>query len=205
MDHTPTAYSTLPLQDLKGVTLVSHPQPRAAAASLDMESPAIALLTDFTKVRAQTIPATARANQALAIMKNSNVHMLLVLDSQGCFTGIISARLLLGGRAITVAMRNYGVDRDDVTVSMIQIRREDLHAIAYDRLQRSTLGDLVQTLRTSGDRHILIIEEQPGAAPRIRGVISAADVSRALGIDLDHPPEAHSFSAICSVVLGRDL
>ncbi|WP_106477010.1 CBS domain-containing protein [Phytohalomonas tamaricis] len=205
MDYSSTAYSTLPLQDLTGVTAISRPELRAAVASLDMDSPAITLLADFTKLRPQTIPNNAPASQALAVMKNSQVHMLLVINDQGHFTGIVSARLLFGGRAITVAMQHYNVDRDDVTVNMIQVKRDDLHALAYDRLQRATLGDLVQTLRSSGDRHILITEGQPGEESRIRGVISAADVSRALGIDLDHPPEAHSFSAIRSVVLGGDL
>ncbi|OHV11859.1 CBS domain-containing protein [Kushneria phosphatilytica] len=204
VQHTP--YTNLPLHSLSGVNDISRPESRAASASLDMDSPAIALLTDFSEVRAHTIADSASASQAHDTMKNNGIHMLLVLDDNGRFSGIVSARILFGGRAITLAMQQYGVHREDVTVEMIRTPREELHAIEYDRLQRATLGDLVQTLRSSGDRHVLITDGDCETTDcRIRGVISASDVSHALGINLDHPPEAHSFSAIRSVVLGHDL
>ncbi|RKR06281.1 CBS domain protein [Kushneria sinocarnis] len=206
MDTQPESYTNLPLHTLDGVRDIRRPDTRAASASLDMDSPAIALLTDFSEVRAHTIAAGASASQAHETMKNNGIHMLLVLDDDGHFAGIVSARILFGGRAITLAMQQYEVNREDVTVEMIRTPREELHAIEYRRLERATLGDLVQTLRTSGDRHVLITDGDCDTSDcRIRGVVSASDVSHALGINLDHPPEAHSFSAIRSVVLGHDL
>ncbi|MCM2130371.1 CBS domain-containing protein [Larsenimonas rhizosphaerae] len=198
-------YSALHLSDISDVHAIARPKARTSESALDMDSSALTLLTDFTQSRAQTVPASARANQALAIMKNNQVHMLLVLDADGRFTGLVSARQLFGGRDITVAMNKHAIERDEVTVDMVKVRREELHALALNQLEKATLGDLVKTLHQSGDRHILIKDDCSEDGCRIRGVISAADVSHALGIDLDHPPEAHSFSAICSVVLGHDL
>ncbi|MCM5703754.1 CBS domain-containing protein [Larsenimonas salina] len=202
---TETVYNSLTLSGLETVRDIAKPKARTSEAALDMDSPAIALLTDFEASRAQTVPSSTSATQAIAIMKNNGVHMLLVIDSDGHFTGIVGARQLFGGRAITVAMNQYSIERSEVTVDMVKVSRNDLHALDFNRLEKATLGDLVKTLKESGDRHILIKDSCDQNGCRIRGVISAADITHALGIDLDHPPEAHSFSAICSVVLGHEL
>lgn len=205
MNTTPTPYSSLPLKEMDSVTSICRPGHHTASASLDMDSPALALLTDFQQVRAFTVSHESSVDDALQTMKQNSIHMLLVINGDGEFTGVISARILFGGSAITRAMQERGIDRADVTVDMIKLPREEMHAIDYERIQRATLGDLVQTLKASGDRHVLVTDHDENGGLRIRGVISAREVSNALGVNLDHPPEAHSFSAIRSVVLGHDL
>lgn len=205
MNTTPTPYSSLPLKEMDSVTSICRPGHHTASASLDMDSPALALLTDFQQVRAFTVSHESSVDDALQTMKQNSIHMLLVINGDGEFTGVISARILFGGSAITRAMQERGIDRADVTVDMIKLPREEMHAIDYERIQRATLGDLVQTLKASGDRHVLVTDHDDNGGLRIRGVISAREVSNALGVNLDHPPEAHSFSAIRSVVLGHDL
>ncbi|ARS53903.1 CBS domain-containing protein [Kushneria konosiri] len=205
MNTTPTPYSPLPLKEMDSVTSICRPGHHTPSASLDMDSSALALLTDFQKVRAFTVSSESSVDDALQTMKQNSIHMLLVINDKGEFTGVVSARILFGGSAVTRAMQERGIDRADVTVDMIKLAREDMHSIDYERIERATLGDLVQTLKTSGDRHVLVTDHDEQGGLRIRGVISAREVSNALGVNLDHPPEAHSFSAIRSVVLGHDL
>lgn len=205
MHNQPSRYTQLALNEMTSVANIARPGRHTASASLDMESPAISLLTDFLRVRPYTIHAGESADAALLTMKQNSIHMLLVVNDTGEFIGVISARILFGGSAITRAMQERSIDREDVTVDMIHMPREELHAIDHERIERATLGDLVQTLQSSGDRHVLVNDHDEQGELRIRGVISAREVSHALGIDLDHPPEAHSFSAIRSVVLGHDL
>ncbi|GHC19663.1 hypothetical protein GCM10010082_09200 [Kushneria pakistanensis] len=205
MNNTPSPYSHLPLKEMGSVTSICRPGHHAASASLDMDSPALALLTDFQQVRAFTVSSQSSVDDALQMMKQNRIHMLLVINDKGEFTGVVSARILFGGSAVTRVMQEGGLSREDVTVDMIQLPREELHAIDHERLERATVGDLVQTLKASGDRHVLVTDHDENGSFHIRGVISAREVSNALGIDLDHPPEAHSFSAIRSVVLGHDL
>ncbi|WP_456267211.1 CBS domain-containing protein [Kushneria sp. AK178] len=205
MDNTPSPYSHLPLKEMGGVTSICRPGRHTPSASLNMDSPALTLLTDFQQVRAFTVSSHSSADDALQTMKQNSIHMLLVINDKGEFTGVVSARILFGGSAVTRAMQEGALAREDVTVDMIQLPREELHAIDHERLERATVGDLVQTLKASGDRHVLVTDHDDDGSLRIRGVISAREVSNALGIDLDHPPEAHSFSAIRSVVLGHDL
>ncbi|MFC0268508.1 CBS domain-containing protein [Kushneria aurantia] len=205
MDTQPSPWTQLPLKEIDSATHIARPGLHTTASSLSMESPALELLTDFLEIRAWTVNANESADVALQTMRQNRIHMLLVINGQGKFTGVVSARILFGGNAITRAMQDRHIDREDVTVDMLKLTRDDVHAVDYARLERATVGDLVLTLRTSGDRHVLVTDHNEDGELRIRGVISAREVSHALGIDLDHPPEAHSFSAIRSVVLGHDL
>jgi len=199
----PSATGTaLQLETLDADVTIRRPQ---AVASLTMDSPARALLTDFTQTGAFTIPTSHSIAQALEIMKQGGVRLLFVLDAAGHLTGVVNARELIGGRRITLAMRQHQVDRDEVTVEMVQTPRRELHALPLARLDKITVGELVEALRAFGDQHLLITEPDAEGGVAVRGLISAADVGRALGIILDRPPEARSFSAICQVVLGHSL
>ncbi|WP_459871551.1 CBS domain-containing protein [Halomonas shantousis] len=199
----PSRYAALNLESLDNVTHIA--QPPAPEHTLNLDSPARVLLTDFQVTRAQSILATNTISHALNAMKQAGVRLLMVMDTDGRFTGVVTARELIGGRRVTLAMHQHQVGRDEVTVDMVQTPREQLHALPLARLERAIVGDLVETLKTFGDQHILVTEPTPDGASQIRGLVSASDISRALGIDLDHPPEARSFAAICQVILGHEI
>ena len=200
--RTPRFYDTLPLASLDGVSGIA--QPPAASHKLTLDSPSVRLLTDFTAQRAQTILTSNTTDQALNVMKQAGVRLLMVIGPDGRFTGVVNARELVGGRKITIAMQQHDVPREEVTVDMIQTPRAQLHSLSLEQLENARVGDLVETLKAFGDQHVLITAVDDGKTI-IRGLVSASDISRALGIDLEHPPEARSFAAICQVILGHDL
>ncbi|WP_251978226.1 CBS domain-containing protein [Salinicola avicenniae] len=196
-------FTALHLDDLDNVSGIV--QPVAEAQRVTLESSAVLLVTDFSVNRPQTLPTSASVTQALETMKQAGVRLLMLLGPSGNFTGVVNARELIGGRRITLAMQKHQIGRDEVTVEMIQTPRSDLHALSYAKVSHASVGDLVETLKTSGDEHVLITEPGEGDQVRIRGLISASDISRALGMDLNHPPEARTFASICQVILGHDL
>ncbi|MFC3283747.1 hypothetical protein [Litchfieldella rifensis] len=173
---------------------------------LGIDSPARTLLTDFTTVRAQTVTEKALASVAREVMHCLGVRLLLVVDTSGLCTGIISARELFGGRRITQAMQRFDIPRHEVSVGMIKTPCQDLHTLSLSHLSSLTVGDLVEALKAFGDQHLLVTDHDQHQQQRIRGVISASDVGRALSLDLgQQPPEARNFIDICRVILGREL
>lgn len=197
-------FTTLPLDDLDGVSGIVQPQSQAAQ-SVTLESSAALLVTDFSVSDPQTVSASNSVPEALDRMKQAGVRLLMVINAHGDFTGVINARELIGGRRVTLAMQQHRIQRDEVTVDMIQTPRAELHSLSYTRISHASVGDLVETLKSSGDQHLLITEPDEHGGSRLRGLISASDISRALGVDLNHPPEARTFASICQVVRGHDL
>lgn len=195
-------FTSLALDTLENVSSITKPV--KSELEINFESPAVALLTDFQKYSPRTIASSASTTDALNTMQNANVNLLIVINSNGDFTGVISSHELIGGRKITQAMHQHQINRSEVTVEMIQTKRNELHALSYSQISHASVGDLVETVKSSGDSHILITEKTDSGMT-IRGLISSTDITRALAVNLNHPPEARSFSSICHVILGHDL
>lgn len=172
---------------------------------LDAQSPAMMVLTDFARTSPQTIHADRPVDEAHQKMISGGVRLLLMIDDQGRCSGVLPAREVIGGRLITMAMQQHGIDRGDVTVGMIQTPLHKTPTLTLETLASLTLDDLVQSLRSFGDQHLLVTEPTSRHGERIRGVISAADIARVLGYHPDGLAEARSFADICKVVLGREL
>ncbi|WFF42774.1 CBS domain-containing protein [Salinicola endophyticus] len=207
MDKTPhpskVHFSALPLASLDGVSGIV--QPETQTHSVTLESPAVLLVTDFSVSRPHTLPTSSSVDQALETMKQAGVRLLMLINPEGRFTGVVNARELIGGRRVTLAMQQHQIGRDEVTAEMIQTPRSELHALSYSRVSHASVGDLVETLKSSGDQHVLVTEPDGQGIERIRGMISASDISRALSVDFNHPPEARTFASICKVIRGYDL
>ncbi|MFP3427564.1 hypothetical protein R0J88_21320, partial [Pseudoalteromonas sp. SIMBA_162] len=82
-----------------------------------------------------------------------------VHDHDGTFTGVVTSRELQGGRVVMRAMTRFNVQRDEVTTDMVQIPRAELQGIPLAVLKRARVGDLVETLRQSGESHLLVTEQ----------------------------------------------
>ncbi|GHC20825.1 CBS domain-containing protein [Aidingimonas halophila] len=190
------------LETLHGALPIRRP---TTTLHLTTDSPARDILTDFTISPALTIPANTPTRYAQEIMKSGGVRLLLVVDSAGDCCGVVTSRDLIGGRRVTQAMHRFDIPRDEVTISMIQTPSDKLHGLSLPQLDAMTIGDLIETLQTHGDQHLLIIERDSTNEQYLRGLVSAADIGRALDIELSQPPEAQTFAEICQVILGHEL
>ncbi|WP_136247848.1 CBS domain-containing protein [Halomonas borealis] len=189
------------LDVLPAHTPIAKPMP----PRLSPASPALTVLTDFQHVVPLSVPADISIVDARRVMEHGGVRLLLVVDGEGDCVGVLNARDVIGGRMITQAMQRRGIDREDVTARMLQTPCAELHALTMERLASLSIDQLMRELEANGDQHLLVTESDRRGNPSIRGVISAADIGRALGTDVATLPEARSFSNICRVVLGHDL
>jgi hypothetical protein len=64
-------------------------------------------------------------------------------------------------------------------------------------MRNARVGNAVATLKRFGRNHLLVVESASAQSPpRVRGVISRAQIERQLGTTLDIAPIASSFSEI---------
>jgi hypothetical protein len=68
--------------------------------------------------------------------------------------------------------------------------------IDADDLAAYTVGDVVETFRRSGRTHIRVVERTDEGADRLRGLLSAAEVARATGLDTGGLRPAATFAEI---------
>ena len=80
-----------------------------------------------------------------------------------------------------------------------------------EQLASLTIEDLVLSMESFTEQHLLITERKPNEELSVRGIISATDIQTVMGsrIPAKLPttvvPMARSFADICQVITGHDL
>src|SRR5437870_4829930 len=95
----------LPLVSASGLQLAGVGRPDA----ITLDSPALEVMTDFTKVPAASIEQEALVAFANEYMRRRNVRSLIVTNADGV-AGIITATDVLGEKPVKFALE-YGVKR----------------------------------------------------------------------------------------------
>ncbi|WP_027859028.1 CBS domain-containing protein [Marinobacterium jannaschii] len=174
-------------------------KPEREQDKVDLRSPALGVMTDFSKISPVTIEETSGLGDALEYMKSQHVRLLLAVDGQGNFSGIVTAGDLVGDKPMAI-METHGMSRDQVQIRHIMLRKENIRALTYEQIQQSRIGDVMLTLKGSGDQHALVVDESYAGVKRLRGLISASDISRLLKIRFDVMYEVKSFAEIERVI-----
>ncbi|GGO80830.1 hypothetical protein GCM10011348_18410 [Marinobacterium nitratireducens] len=187
----------LHLQEVAGVDHLLAPSQVRPPATL--RSPALTVMTDFTESAPVTVPQGWQVDTALEWMKSQHVRMLFVVDDQGHFSGVITARDIAGAKVLACAQQQ-GIGRADVQVRHIMTARAGIQALTYDQVANATIGDVMLTMQGSGEQHVVVIDESYAGVKRVRGVISASDISRLLKVSFEVMYEAKTFAEIEKIV-----
>lgn len=194
-------FSPKPLIQLGSTPLLAMP----AAKRLLPTSPAMTVLTDFSQVVPQSIDADTPIDEAHLKMRYGGVRLLFVMDKQLHCIGVITSKEVIGTRRINLAMQQRNLNRADITAEMIMTPWHKLSAMPMSQLGSLTIEDLVISMETFTDQHLLITEQNDQHELRIRGIISASDIQSAVGVEINPVPMAKSFADICQVITGHDL
>lgn len=150
------------------------------ARSISVTSSACEVITDFTKTQPLMLLSSASAVEAEQLMRKTHVRLKLVIDDNACFLGVVGLEDLNSQEVIKKLAA--GFTREDLTVADFMRPRSALRAFDINELERSTIADVVQALKSSGYQHCLVVDRKRHS---IRGVISASDIARKLNLPLD--------------------
>jgi Mg2+/Co2+ transporter CorC len=109
------------------------------------------------------------------------VRALLVTNEADDVIGILTARDLMGSRVDQLI--NTGKSVGDIRVHEIMTTQEQIETLSLNDVLHAHVGDIVETLKHSGRQHALVVESDPLTdKPCIRGIFSASQIARQLGI-----------------------
>ena len=184
----------------EGTCIAQAVPPDAPGVSLD--SPALAVMTDLVAVRAACVGPAASLEAAEQRMRESGVRMLFVVSDMPCVHGIVTLQDLQGSKPIRL-IQEQGLARTELSVRQVMQLLSDIDAVDFGTLQRATVGSIVSALHHYGHPYLLAVEAATrGAPPRIRGIFSAAQVERQLGMPLNSVEVAATFAEIASALKG---
>ncbi len=184
--------------------LRQHPLPegttcRVAGAVPQMvraDSPAIAVMTDLSRVTAATIGPQATLAEATRLMIARGVRLLLVADRYGAILGVITSRDTMGERPINL-LHERGGRREDLSVADLMTPRAAMEVLDLNDVLRAEVGHIVATLKECARQHALVVErDRMTGDDYVRGIFSATQIGRQLGVAIPIFEVAHSFAEI---------
>ncbi len=177
-------------------------QPSVETASVGLDDPATAVMTDLKLVTAITIDPQASIEHAMRLMVRRNVRLLLVVNVDNEVEGLITATDLLGEKPL-LHLGEFGGTRGDIAVADIMTPHERLEVLAYADVRSARVGHIVSTLARSRRQHALAVDHDPAGHPMIRGIFSTSQIARQFGQALQTGDVAHSFAEIQAALNHR--
>jgi CBS domain-containing protein len=160
------------------------------------ESPAIEAMTDLGRVSAATINADATLVEANSTMIARGVRLLLVTGDGGRLEGLVTARDTLGEKPMQLAQAR-GVKPGELAVSTLMCPLGDIDMLALKDVMNARVVDILEALKSLGRQHILVEDIDPlTGTPRVRGIFSATQIGRLLGVPVQTFDLARTFGEI---------
>ena len=182
-------YAALTLAPLTPGARIAHPN---APGRVTLDDPAFSVMTDLREVSAATTSPEEPIDSAHAVMIRRGVRLLFVLDAQSSVVGIITATDLLGVKPMQF-MQARGVTHAEVQVRDIMTPASRLDALALLDVAQMRVGHIVATLKAVRRQHLTVAED---GGSRVRGLFSASQVARQLGMELQTFEVAQTFADI---------
>lgn len=168
------------------------------------DSPAIDVMTDLKLVAAATIDSETLVDVANQAMIARGVRSLLVLDATATLVGLITARDILGERPMQV-VRDRGLRHDEIRVKDIMTPGAAIEVLQMTDVLRAKVGQILETLKQSGRQHALVVDQDTVSGRQmVRGVFSASQIARQLGIPMQTAEVARTFAEIEAVIAGEN-
>ena len=186
-------YTTVPTHKLKHGTEFHVPRD---IRRVQADSPAIEVMTDLQQVAAATVAPGASLSQATQTMVTKGVRLLFVMEKGVGLVGLITARDTMGERPIKL-IQERGGKHGDLLVRDLMVPAAQIDVLDFADVLHAEVGHIVATLKHFGRQHALVVDfDPPTGGEMIRGIFSATQISRQLGMPV-HPFEvAKTFAEI---------
>ncbi len=159
-----------------------------------LENPALDVMTDFRRVTAFIATPGDTIQQAEERMVRRKVRLLFVMDSLDRVAGLVTSTDIHGEKPMQV-VHSRGIRRDEVLVADIMTPVDRLEAVDFDDLSNARVGHVLETLKSRGRQHALVIENANGQK-LVRGLLSLSQLSKQLGVFVETAEVAHTFTEI---------
>lgn len=194
----PSNYQELEIKPLQVACTLCEPNfyPKGI---VDLEDPAVKVMTDLCTVTAVTISPSCTLDEANDRMMRMKVKLLFVTDAKNRIIGLITFSDIQGERPIQFQHSN-GVSRAEICVLDVMTGIEQLDVMEWSVIEKAKVGDIAMTMKKLNRQHALVLDNPGDEAYRIRGIFSTTQLSKLLGIYIETNEIAQTFAE-----LGRVL
>ena len=159
------------------------------------DDPAQSVMTDLKQVSAVLIRPGDSIDEANQRMIQRGVRLLLVVDENRRVVGIIASDDVLGEKPLQM-IAERGCRHEDILVRDIMTPPHRLEVLHLSDAHNAKVGHIVATLKKSGRQHAVVVEVGHDGKQTVRGLFSATQIARQLGVAIQTSEIARTFSEI---------
>lgn len=187
-------YAPLPFTLLKSDAAYAQPS-QSVPERVSLHDPAQQVMTDLTLTTAVIILSGDTVAEAHARMIQRGVRLLLVIDQDRHVVGVITAVDILGEKPMQV-ITHRGIRREELLVRDIMTPQERLEVLSMVDVRTAKVGHIVATLKAAGRQHAMVVASDARGRQIVRGLFSATQIARQLGVAIPTSEVARTFSEI---------
>ena len=179
---------------------VGYAQPtQVVPEQVTLDDAAAGVMTDLNRVTAVIILPGDTVDEAHRRMMQRGVRLLLVVDQDRKVLGLITATDILGEKPVLAASER-GLRREEVMVRDVMTPQERLEVLAMTDVRAAKVGHVVATLQKAGRQHAVVVDHDGMGRQTVRGLFSATQIARQLGVAILTSEVARTFSEIESML-----
>lgn len=167
--------------------------------NVSLSDPAINVMTDLRAISVVNVRAMTTMEKANAKMIRYGVRTLLVLDDADKVVGLLTATDVLGEKPVRFLQQVGGTHADILVRDVMTVQRE-LSVLKLDDVLAARVGDILATLKAAGRQHAMVVEEGADGSQTVRGLFSATQIARQLGVQVKTAEVARVFAEIEAAV-----
>jgi CBS-domain-containing membrane protein len=186
-------FAALASHPFKSGVGISRPS-QALPQNVTLNDPATNVMTDLRSVSVVNVRAKSTLEKANDKMIRYGVRMLLVMDDTDKVTGLLTATDVLGEKPVRFLQQMGGTHADILVSDVMTVQRE------LEDVQKARVGDILATLKASGRQHAMVVEEHADGSQTVRGLFSATQIARQLGVKVKTAEVAKVFAEIEAAV-----
>ena len=180
---------------------LAHPEHNPAR--VDLNDPALAVMTDLMQRPAITIRGGENLQFAEKLMSSAGVRLLLVVGGQHELEGLLTYRDVHGERAMTAAAHEK-ISHDKLPVTQVLTPASRIETVSLGAVEHARVREVVELLREHGRQHTLVTE--PGKQKdtvMVRGIFSITEIGRQLGLSISASERVQSFAEIEQLIAAE--
>ncbi|EBA00009.1 CBS domain-containing protein [Marinobacter sp. ELB17] len=171
-----------------------------AQNALTHDDLATELLKDFNRQNPLTVRSSEDIHAIGKKLELSGETLCVVINRKDDVIGMLHMKDLIGSLPMSLASQR-GSSIADLVAQDVMRPVWSLPTIGFNKLQNLTVDDLLSTFRELHSDYLLVIETVAGEEDKVvRGLLSADELSRRLGVSVNTTPRPESFSDIVHAV-----
>lgn len=193
-------HRNLPHQPLSSGTLITHKR-QSSISSISLSDPATLIMTDFNHTSPFLTTAAATIDEINDKMIACGVRLLFVADRNEVLQGLVTYNDIFGDKPVRY-MREHGGTRSEILAQDIMVLLDKLEALQLEDILKANIGDIVESIKSAGRHHLLVVEDQADGSQIISGMFSSTQIEKQLGITIELSPRATTFAELEKALAG---